>query len=49
MNKLSDAAKLLGSVGGKHGVGKSKRRSKSHYRKMVAARVRKLRGDKPQE
>jgi len=41
VNKLTAAAKLLGKIGGKKGTGKSKRRSKSHYRKMVAARRKK--------
>jgi hypothetical protein len=41
MNKLSQAASLMGKIGGKHGTGKVKRRSKAHYKKMVEARRKK--------
>jgi len=38
-----------GRKGGKRGTGKAKRRSDAHYKRMVRARLRKLRGHKPQE
>jgi len=49
VNKLSQAASLMGKIGGKRGTGKVKRRSKAHYRKMVQARMSKIRGRKPQK
>ena len=38
----------MGKIGGKKGIGKSKRRSDAHYKKMVAARLRKLRSKPPE-
>jgi hypothetical protein len=38
MNDIQNAASILGRLGGVKGVGDSKRRSSSHYQKMIALR-----------